>query len=89
MRNKAVIVYKFQSCFPEAKFSKFAFRSGELRKILSGLDSYGGTESSGVFPLVLKKVAGVMAGPLASVSHNVTARFFPIVLACGSCHACS
>ena len=56
-----------QSCFPEAKFSKFAFRSGELRKILSGLDSYGGTDPSGVFPLVLKKVVGVMAGPLASV----------------------
>ena len=42
------------------------------------------------FPLVLKKVAGVMAGPLASVFRIMLQRgSFPIVLAGGSCHACS
>ena len=68
-----------QGCFPEEKFSKFAFRSGELRKILLCLDSNGGTDPSGVFPLVLKKVAGVMAVPLASVFRIMLQRgSFPL-----------
>ena len=60
--------------------SRFAFRSGELLRILTSLDPYGGTDPSGVFPLVLKKVAGVMAGPLASV--------FRIMLQRGSFPSC-
>ena len=67
------------TCFPEVKLAGFAFRSGELKKILSGLDSYGGTDPSGVFPLVLKKAADVLAGPLASVFRIMLQRgSFPL-----------
>ena len=64
MRNRAAIVYQFHRVVSRRiSFLKFAFRSGELRKILFNLDSYGGTDPSGVFPFVLKKVAGIMSGP--------------------------
>jgi len=67
------------SCFPRAKLSSFAFRSGELRSIMMGLDSYGGTDPSGVFPLVLKKSANVLARPLASVFRVMLKRgSFPV-----------
>ena len=67
------------SCFPEAKLCSFAFISSELRSIMLGLDSYGGTDPSGVFPLVLKKSAGVMARPLASVFRAMLKRgSFPL-----------
>ena len=39
------------TCFPEPKLSKIAFRSSEVRKLLLGLDSYGGTDPNGIFPL--------------------------------------
>ena len=41
-----------QSCFPEAELT-FAFRSGEVKKLLLELDPYGGTGPDGIFPFVL------------------------------------
>ena len=54
-----------QTCFPKAQLTGLAFRSSELMKTLLSLDSYGGTDPSGVFPLFLKKVVHVIACPLA------------------------
>ena len=41
-----------QSCFPEAELTTFAFRSGEVKKLLLELDPYGGTGPDGIFPLL-------------------------------------
>ena len=68
-----------QTCFPEAQLTGLAFRSTELKKILLNLDSYGGTDPSGVFPLFFKKVAHVIACPLASVFRTMLRRgSFPL-----------
>ena len=42
------------SCFPEAELTTFAFRSGEVKKLLLELDPYGGAGSDGIFPLFFK-----------------------------------
>ena len=41
--------------FPEVSLSGLAFRSVEVLKLLSDLDSYGGVDPNGIFPLFLKK----------------------------------
>ena len=38
-----------QSCFPEAELTTFAFRSGEVKKLLLELDRYGGAGPDGIF----------------------------------------
>ena len=42
-----------QSCFPEAELTAFAFRSGEVKKLLLELDPYGGAGPDGNFSSVL------------------------------------
>ena len=55
------------TCHPEPSFKAVAFRSSEICRLIENLDSYGGTDPSGVFPLVFKKIAREIAKPLASV----------------------
>ena len=43
------------TCHPSPSLTTFAFRSSELRHLLLDLDSYGGTDAFGVFPLFLKR----------------------------------
>ena len=38
-----------QLCFPEAELTTFAFRSGEVKKLLLELDPYGGAGPDGIF----------------------------------------
>ena len=40
-----------QSCFSEAELTTFAFRSGEVNKLLLELDPYGDAGHDGIFPL--------------------------------------
>ena len=49
------------TCYPSPSLTTFAFRSRELRRLLLNLDPYGGTDPLGMFPLVLKRTADVMA----------------------------
>ena len=49
------------SCHPSPSLTTFAFRSSEVRRLLLDLDSYGGTDLFGMFPLFLKRTADVMA----------------------------
>ena len=42
-----------QSCFPEVELTTFAFRSGEVKKLLLELDPYGGAGPDSIFPLLL------------------------------------
>ena len=41
------------TCHPQPVLSGVAFRSRKIRELLSGLESYGGTDSLGFFPFVL------------------------------------
>ena len=49
------------SCFPQFKCNSLALRTLELLRLLLDLDTYGGGDPLGVFPLILKKVAGIIA----------------------------
>ena len=49
------------TCHPSPSLTTFAFRSSEVRRLLLDLDPYGGTEPLGMFPILLKRSADVMA----------------------------
>ena len=45
------------TCHPSPSLTTFAFRSREVKRLLLDLDSYGGTDPLGMFPLFLKRTA--------------------------------
>ena len=45
------------TCHPQPVLRGVAFRSRKIRELLSGFDSYGGTDSLGFFPLFYKEIA--------------------------------
>ena len=49
------------ACHPFPSLITFAIRSSEVRRLLSDLDPYGGTDRSGMFPLFLTRTADVLA----------------------------
>ena len=49
------------TCHPSLSVNASAFRSRELKRFLLDLDSYGGTDPLGMFPLFLKRTAAVLA----------------------------
>ena len=53
------------ACFPEVSLSSFAFRSKEVMKLLGDLDSYGGVDPNGIFPLFLKMNKVLLAPKLS------------------------
>ena len=55
------------TCHPSPSLTNVAFRSREVRRLLSDLDHYGGTDPLGMFPLFLKRTADVMATRLSVV----------------------
>ena len=55
------------SCHPLPVFKSFAFKSSEIKHLLSGLDAYGGTDPNGLFPLILKQLGGVLAPKLGVI----------------------
>ena len=56
-----------QSCFPDLKLGKLAFRSKEIESILLDLDAYGGAGPDGVFPLFFKKASKVLSPKLGAI----------------------
>ena len=67
------------TCHPSPSLTTFAFRSRELRRLLSDFDPYGGTDPLGMFPLFLKRTADVMAPHLSVVFWRLArmGRFLP------------
>jgi len=55
------------SCHPLPCFNSFAFRSSEIKYLLSELDEYGGVDPNGLFPLILKRLNGQLAPKLAVI----------------------
>ena len=49
------------TCHPSPCLTTFTFTSSEVRRLLLYLDPYGGTDPLCMFPLFLKRTAGVMA----------------------------
>ena len=68
------------TCFPSPKLNSVAFKSTELKNYLLDLDSYGGTDPDGFFPLFFKKIATILAPKLAVV--------FRLLLKSGSFPSC-
>ena len=60
-----------QSCFPEAQLTTFAFRPGEVKKLLLELDSYGGAGPDGIFPLFFVKTANYLFPKISTVLHKL------------------
>ena len=59
------------TCHLSPSLNTFAFRSREVKRLLLDLDSYGGTDPMGMFPLFLKKTAEVRAPRLAVVFRRL------------------
>ena len=59
------------TCHPSPSLTTFAFRSREVQRLLLDLDSYGGTDPLGMFPLFLKKTAVVLAPRLAVIFRRL------------------
>lgn len=55
------------TCYPLPTLRGVAFRSGRVKDLLSKLDSYGGSDSLGFFPLFFKEVANFLAPKLSKV----------------------
>ena len=59
------------TCHPFPSLTTFAFRSREVKRLLLDLDSWAGTDPSGVFPLFLKRTAEVLAPRLSVVFRRL------------------
>ena len=60
-----------QPCFPEAELTTFAFRSGEVKKLLLELDPYGSAGPDGIFPLFFVKTANYLPPKISTVLHKL------------------
>ena len=59
------------TCHPSPSLGTFAFRSRVVKRLLLDLDSYGGTDPLGMFPLFLKKTAVILDPRLAVVFQRL------------------
>ena len=59
------------TCHPEPVFCSFAFRSREVERLLKDLDSHGGVDPLGYFPLFFKESAVVLAPKLSRIFRRL------------------
>lgn len=59
------------TCFPQPAITSFAFRSSKVLSILSGLDSHGGVDPNGIFPLFLKENRRFLAPKLSVIFRKL------------------
>ena len=64
-------------CQPEPHLTKFAFRSRDVKKILDGLDSWGGEDPDGFIPLIFKKMSSVLSPKLSRIYRHLFKKSFP------------
>ena len=66
------------SCHRRPKLCTFAFRSHEVRRLLSKLDPYGRVDPLGFFPMFFQELASVLAHKLSMVFRRLLrAGLFP------------
>ena len=58
-------------CFPDTELTTFAFRSGEVKKLLLEPDPYGVAWPDGIFPLFFIKTASYLAPKISAVLHKL------------------
>ena len=58
-------------CFPQSTCNSLAFRTPVLLRLLLDLDTYGGVDPFGVFPLFLQMVADIIAPKLSIIFHGL------------------
>ena len=61
------------TCHPSPSLTTFAFRLREVKRLLVDLDSYGGTDPLGMFPLFAEDSCG--SGPSSSCSISAAPSF--------------
>ena len=59
------------TCHLSPGLTTIAFRSSEVKHLLLALDSYGGTDTSGMFPLFLKRTFDVLVPRLSVVFRRL------------------
>ena len=62
------------SCFPQSRCNYLAFRTPLLVRQLLDLDTNGGVDPLGVFPLFLKMVADIIARKLSIIFRGLIRR---------------
>ena len=67
-RNEIVLP---STCHPEPRFGAFAFKSSLILTFLKELDSHGGTDPVGFFPLFYKEIAPVLAPKLSVIFRKL------------------
>ena len=60
------------TCFPEPKLTKIAFRSREVKNLLSALDVYGGAGPDGIFPLFFVRMADFLAPKISTIFRKLS-----------------
>ena len=58
-------------CFPSEDLRYFAFKSSEIKYLLNNLDSFGGVDPNGIFPLFLKNIAKQLSPKIATIFRNL------------------
>ena len=59
------------TCHPLPSFNSFAFRSSEIKHLLSNLDEDGGTDPNGYFILLLKRLSSKLAPKLSVIIRKL------------------
>ena len=62
------------TCHHQPGFSRFAFRSGEVCRLLQDLDGSGSVDHSGIFPLLFRETASVLAPKLSRIFRILLSR---------------
>ena len=62
------------SCFPQSRCNTLAFQTPVLLRLLVDLDTYGGVDPVGVFPLFLKMVMDIIALKLSIIFRGLIHR---------------
>ena len=65
------IVVLPDTCHTSPKFSSFAARAAEVRRLLDGLEGNGGVDPLGFFPLFFKKLSPVLAPKLSIIFRRL------------------
>ena len=73
-KQSRAVLHLPATCHPEPGFQSFAFRSKEVYKLLAELDTFGGVDPSGAFPLFFKMTAKLLAPKLSRIFRLLVGR---------------
>ena len=66
-------------CLPELILSSLAFKSSEVLKYMSDLDTFGGNDPSGMFQMFLKEIFSLITPKVSVIFRSlIRQRWFPV-----------